>query len=163
MTVNYPRNSLEPGCTNPGRQQLSCNNNLARAITAILPSTQLENQGLHFKKWIPITVDEEVWMNYIEAYFKTCKTTDEEQEDYDNTSGYQNCTTAAQPNIPGGESTGTTETHEHATRTCTSATCTWPINTAAPHLPPTSEHNPHTAAWTIPICISSLLQFSLSF
>jgi hypothetical protein len=43
----------------PGGQQLSCNNNFARAITAVIPDTQLENQGLLFKKWILIAINEE--------------------------------------------------------------------------------------------------------
>jgi hypothetical protein len=43
------------------------------------------------------------------AYFETYKSTDEEREDYDNTSGYQTNSTAVQPNIPGNENTGKTD------------------------------------------------------
>jgi hypothetical protein len=65
----------------PGGQQLSCNNNFARAITAVIPDTQLESQGLLFKKWIPIAINKEKWMEYIEAYFEACKTIDEERDE----------------------------------------------------------------------------------
>jgi len=44
-----------------GGQQLSCNNNFAHAITAILPDAHLEKQGLPFKKWIPLASDKKTW------------------------------------------------------------------------------------------------------
>jgi hypothetical protein len=56
-------------------------------------------------------------MKYIKAYFETCKTTDEERVDNDNTSGYQNNTSAAQPTIPGNENTGSKETNDHQSST----------------------------------------------
>jgi hypothetical protein len=64
-----------------GSQQLSCNNNFARTITAILPDTLLEKQGLPFKKWITLASDDKTWLHYINTYFEACKTTDKERED----------------------------------------------------------------------------------
>ncbi len=66
------------------RQQISYINSFERAITAVV-HIPLENQSLLFKEWITITVDETEWLNYIDAYFESCKTTDEEWEDDDNT------------------------------------------------------------------------------
>jgi hypothetical protein len=40
-----------------GGPQLSYNNNFTRAITAILPNIQSENQGLRFKEWILIALN----------------------------------------------------------------------------------------------------------
>jgi hypothetical protein len=65
----------------PGGQQLSCNNNFARAITAVLPNLPREKQGLLFKDWIPTTRDESEWMKHIDDYFKACKTIDDKKED----------------------------------------------------------------------------------
>jgi hypothetical protein len=64
-----------------GGPQLSCNNNFARAISAILPDNQSGDKGLPFKEWIPIALNEPEWLNYINAYFESCKTIDEDRDD----------------------------------------------------------------------------------
>jgi hypothetical protein len=70
--LNQPRKA--------GGQQLSCNNNFARAISAVLP---LDHCGALFKEWIPIAANEIDWLNYIEAYFETCRTMDEDRDEED--------------------------------------------------------------------------------
>jgi hypothetical protein len=62
-------------------QQLSCNNNFAKAIAAVLSDTEQPNQGLLFRDWIPLTLDEKECLNRVEEYFESCKTTDEERDD----------------------------------------------------------------------------------
>jgi hypothetical protein len=64
-----------------GGQQLSCNNNFARAICAVIPNIQSEHQGLLFRDWLPLTLDESEWLNVINAYFDACKTIDEDCDD----------------------------------------------------------------------------------
>jgi hypothetical protein len=41
-----------------GGHQLSYNYNFAKAISAVVPSTTLKNQGLLFIEWIPLAMDE---------------------------------------------------------------------------------------------------------
>jgi hypothetical protein len=89
-----------------GGQQLSCNNNFAHAITAILPDAHLERQGLPFKKWIPLASDEKTWKDYINAYFEACKTTDEEREDNEKMG----------PNPPGAQTAPHPPAHSTTTR-----------------------------------------------
>jgi hypothetical protein len=62
-----------------GGPQLSCNNNFARAVSAIIRNIQSEDQGLLFKDWI-LLVNESEWLNSINAYFESCKTMDEDRE-----------------------------------------------------------------------------------
>ncbi len=64
-----------------GGPQLSCNNNFARAISAILPDIQSGDKALPFKEWIPIVLNEPEWLYYINAYFESCKTIDEDRDD----------------------------------------------------------------------------------
>ncbi len=64
-----------------GGPQLSCNNNFARAISAILPKVQSEKQGLLFRDWIPLALAEPEWLDLINVYFESCKTTGEDKED----------------------------------------------------------------------------------
>jgi hypothetical protein len=59
---------------------LSCNNNFARAVSAIVPNIQSENRGLLFKDWIPLALSESEWLNSVNAYFESCKTVDEDRE-----------------------------------------------------------------------------------
>jgi hypothetical protein len=56
-----------------GGQQLSCNNNFAKAISAAVSDTVQPNQGLLFRDWIPLTLDEKEWLNRVEEYFESCK------------------------------------------------------------------------------------------
>ncbi len=67
-----------------GGPQLSYNNNFMRAISAIIPKAQSEKQGLLFKEWIPLALIEPEWLNLINAYFESCKTTDKDKEDAEN-------------------------------------------------------------------------------
>jgi len=61
--------------------QLSCNNNFAKAISAVVPGIQSEHQGLLFKDWIPLALNESDWLNTINAYFESCKIIDEDCEE----------------------------------------------------------------------------------
>ena len=63
-----------------GGPQLSCNNNFARAVSAIVPNIQSENRGLLFKDWIPLALNESEWLNSVNAYFESCKTMEEDHE-----------------------------------------------------------------------------------
>ncbi len=64
-----------------GGQQLSCNNNFAKAVSAVVPNSTLKNQGLLFKEWIPLAMTESEWLEYVNAYFDACKTIDEERDE----------------------------------------------------------------------------------
>jgi len=60
---------------------LSCNNNFAKQISAVVPSIQSEHQGLLFKDWIPLAINKSDWLNTGNAYFESCKTIDEDCEE----------------------------------------------------------------------------------
>ncbi len=60
-----------------GGLKLSCNNNFAKAISAVVLGIQSKHQGLLFKDWIPLALNESDWLNTINAYFESCKTIDE--------------------------------------------------------------------------------------
>ena len=66
-----------------GGQQLSCNNNFARAISAVTLNALPESQALLFREWMPLALDENEWMNLINKYFESCKTINEDREDED--------------------------------------------------------------------------------
>jgi hypothetical protein len=57
---------------------LSCNNNFARAILAVPP---LDHCRALFKEWIPSSANEPDLLKYIEAYFESCRTMDEDREE----------------------------------------------------------------------------------
>jgi hypothetical protein len=51
-----------------GGLQLSCNNYFAKAVLAVVPGIQSKHQGLLFKDWIPLALNESDWLNTINAY-----------------------------------------------------------------------------------------------
>jgi len=57
-----------------GHPQLTCNNNYARVIEAILPADKtLTNKQALLKEWLPLATDESSWLEYIENYFNSCR------------------------------------------------------------------------------------------
>jgi hypothetical protein len=60
--MNQPRKA--------GGQQLSCNNNFARAISAVLP--QIDHHGVLFKEWIPTAANKPDRQKYIKVYLESC-------------------------------------------------------------------------------------------
>ena len=57
-----------------GRPQLTCNNNCAKVIDAILPADKtLTNKQALLKEWLPLATDESSWLEYIENYFNSCR------------------------------------------------------------------------------------------
>jgi hypothetical protein len=58
-----------------GCQQLSCNNNFARATSALTLNALPESQDLLFREWMPLALDENEWMNLINKYFESCRET----------------------------------------------------------------------------------------
>ena len=72
-----------PQSKKSGGQQLSCNNNFARAISAVTLNALPESQDLLFREWMPLALDENEWMNLINKYFESCKTINEDREDED--------------------------------------------------------------------------------
>ena len=93
-----------------------------RAISAIIPKAQSEKQGLLFKEWIPLALIEPEWLNLINAYFESCKTTDEDKEDAENA---ENTNSAGNKHMEnnGGEKEDTPHAHT-CTNTSTSTTST---------------------------------------
>ena len=64
-----------------GGLQLSWKNNFSKAISAVVPCIHSEHQGLLFKNWIPLALNESDWLNTINAYFESCKTIDEDRKE----------------------------------------------------------------------------------
>ena len=60
-----------------GAPQLTCNNNFAKVIEKILPPDKplLNKQGL-LKEWLPLAKNESRWLEYIDAYFRSCRNID---------------------------------------------------------------------------------------
>ena len=57
-----------------GHPQLTCNNNDAKVIDAILPADKmLTNKQALLKEWLPFATDENSWLEYIENYFNSCR------------------------------------------------------------------------------------------
>ncbi len=77
------KKSLVPGLKKPkklGGVQHSCNNNFAKAVSAIFDKKdQLSNNCL-FKDWIPEEKNESAWLEKIEEFFISCKIMDEERD-----------------------------------------------------------------------------------
>jgi hypothetical protein len=121
-----------------GGQQLSCNNNFARAITAVLPNLLREKQGLLFKDWIPTTRDESEWMKHIDDYFEACKTIDDKKEDEEYGREYGGRDDAKKDeNTQNSENTENTETAETAEPIVPHATLTpYAPYPRAPHVGP---------------------------
>jgi hypothetical protein len=73
-----------------GGPQLTCNNNFLKAINAILPEETLSSKQGLFKEWIPLAKEEAVWTDYIERYFESNKTMDDEREYYEDDESEKN-------------------------------------------------------------------------
>jgi hypothetical protein len=72
----FPKKFLGAWMNQPrkiGGQQLLCNNNFANAIKVVVPNTQIGNQGLLFKEWVPITMNEEAWLIILMLILKPVK------------------------------------------------------------------------------------------
>ncbi len=102
-----------------GGQQLSCNNNFARAISAVIPDTQSEKQGLPFKDWIPLALGEKIWLNYVNAYFDECRTIDEERDDEQEDEEYRpsNAADKSRRDLRTRNASSSTKTNENSSTT----------------------------------------------
>jgi hypothetical protein len=64
--------------------QHTCNNHFAKVINEILPPTcALSNNNAPLKDWLPIAKDEANWQHYIDEYFNSCRTINEDENDDD--------------------------------------------------------------------------------
>ena len=67
-----------------GGPQHTCNNHFVKVINEILPSTcALSNNSAPLKDWLPIAKDEANWQHYIDEYFNSCRTINEDENDDD--------------------------------------------------------------------------------
>jgi len=62
----------------PGAPQLTCNNNFVNAIKKILPADVIVSKQAPLCQWIPLAQEKNNWINYIEDYFKSCRSADYE-------------------------------------------------------------------------------------
>ena len=60
-----------------GAPQLTCNNSFAKVIEKILPPDKpLSNKQAPLKEWLPLAKNESNWLEYIDAYFRSCRNID---------------------------------------------------------------------------------------
>ena len=60
-----------------GAPQLTCNNSFAKVIEKKIPADKpLLNKQAPLKEWLPLAKNESNWLEYIDAYFKSCRNID---------------------------------------------------------------------------------------
>jgi hypothetical protein len=79
--TSYPKKFLAAWINDhkkPGAPQLTCNNNFVNALTKILPPDMQISKQAPLCEWIPLALDKDNWIFFIENYFESCRNVDYE-------------------------------------------------------------------------------------